>query len=197
MQRLLITPLLILLFVSYSFPANAQYNLDSLYQRQLNLNQNGMKVLGGWALGNIAVGSIMSTQTEGANRYFHLGNATWNGVNLILAGAGYLGARRVPDDASFGGLVKLHENAKRSLLFNAGIDLAYTIGGFWMLDVADRQDQPEQFTGLGASLVMQGLFLFTFDVAFYLVQERWGKRHLQPILNRIELTGSGLRIQLD
>lgn len=177
--------------------AHAQYDLDELYEQQLSLNRKGMTVLGGWAVGNMVWGGVMTTQTEGVHRYFHQGNLAWNGVNLLLAGIGYVTARRPPNDASFGGLIQSHEDNKRSLLLNAGLDLAYVTGGFWMLDVADRQGNPDAFTGWGTSLVLQGMFLFTFDIAFFLVQNRWGKRHLHPILDRIELTGNGVRIQLD
>lgn len=161
------------------------------------MNRQGMTVLGGWAASNMVWGGIMATQTEGVNRYFHIGNASWNSVNLLLAGFGYYGARKQPEDASFSGLLKLHEDTKRSLLFNAGLDLAYVTGGLWMVDVANRFDNPEMMEGLGISFAMQGLFLFTFDIVFYLAQDAWGKKHLSPILNRIVLSGNGIKINLD
>ncbi len=188
-----------LTFIGLFFSPNtqAQYDLDKLYDDQLKMNRHGMMVLGGWAVSNMALGGVMATQTEGVNYYFHIGNISWNSVNLALAGLGYYTARKRPDDASFSGLLKLHEDTKRSLLFNAGLDLAYITGGLWMANVANRFDNPEMMEGFGVSFSMQGLFLFTFDVLFYLAQNAWGKKNLTPILNRIELTGNGIQINLD
>lgn len=190
--------LYILTFLCFgSLTVQAQYDLDQLYDDQLKMNRQGMTVLGGWAVSNMVWGGVMATQTEGVNYYFHIGNLSWNSVNLALAGLGYYSARKRPDDASFSGLLKLHENTKQSLLLNAGLDLAYVAGGLWMADVANRFDNPEMFEGFGVSFAMQGLFLFTFDIIFYLAQDAWGKKNLTPILDRIELTGSGIRINLD
>jgi hypothetical protein len=52
-----------------------------------------MKVLGGWAIANITIGSIAFYRTKGATRYFNQMNIFWNVVNLGIATAGFYGAK--------------------------------------------------------------------------------------------------------
>lgn len=172
--------------------------MDTLYARQMQINKNGMKVLGGWALGNMVWGGIMMTQTEGATQSFHQTNVVWNGVNVAIAGLGYYGAMRKKSNPSFEDVRKINEKTRQSLLFNAGLDLGYMALGGWLIERSKRDmDNREMLEGAGWSLVLQGGFLFTFDLLFYGVQNRFFNRNFSPILERIEVRGNGLIIKLD
>ena len=93
--------------------------------------------LGGYALANIAVGSIASNQTTGETKYFHRMNVYWNLFNLGIAGAGLLGSRkRSADGETLGEAIKQHQNMKQVLLFNAGLDVAYIVGGVYLRERA-------------------------------------------------------------
>ncbi|WP_419800455.1 DUF6992 family protein [Mucilaginibacter sp.] len=54
-----------------STQAKSQDTLSHLNQKRNEINQTGMKVLGGWAIANIAIGSIGFYKTKGAARYFN------------------------------------------------------------------------------------------------------------------------------
>ena len=100
------------------------------------LDQRGLAVLGTWAVANLAIGSVASGQTEGAARHFHQMNAGWGAVNLALAGAGYLAARRAarapsPTQAEN---VRAQLRTENLYLFNAGLDVAYLATGVYLLE---------------------------------------------------------------
>lgn len=124
----------------------------------------GMKLLGGWALANIVTGSLGRSQTTGSTRYFHEMNAGWNAVNLTIASVALL---TLPDVSSWTIEQGYQEAAKldKILLFNAGLDLGYMALGYALLERGKRLDS-SRLQGYGQSLLVQGAFLFVFDLAF-------------------------------
>ena len=92
--------LLTLCFVCFAMMAIGQVSdLTQFNEIRLNTNTKGLTVLGTWAAGNIAVGSIMMTRTEGEAKYFHQMNLAWGGINLALAGFGYYNAMSTNPDS--------------------------------------------------------------------------------------------------
>ncbi len=134
--------------------------------------------LGGYALANIAVGSIAAGQTSGETKYFHRMNVYWNLFNLGIAGAGLLGSRkRSADGETLGEAIKQHQNMKQVLLFNAGLDVAYIVGGAYLRERAtNKPDKRDQLQGYGKSVMVQGGFLFAFDVVNYLIFKNRGDK---------------------
>ena len=134
--------------------------------------------LGGYALANIAVGSIASGQTTGETKYFHRMNVYWNLFNLGIAGAGLLGSRkRSADGETLGEAIKQHQNMKQVLLFNAGLDVAYIVGGVYLRERANTHfDKADQLRGYGKSVMLQGGFLLAFDVVNYLIFKNRGDK---------------------
>ena len=123
----------------FSIVANAQ-RTDSLpdlktfsegrirHQKTLGL------ALGSFALANIAVGAVAAGQTSGETKAFHKMNVYWNLFNLGIAGAGLLGSRkRSADTETLADAVRQHENMKQILLVNAGLDVAYVVGGGYLI----------------------------------------------------------------
>lgn len=140
--------------------------------------------LGGYALANIAVGSIGASQTTGETKYFHRMNVYWNLFNLGIAGAGLLGSRnRSGDGETLGQAIKQHQNMKQVLLFNAGLDVAYIVGGAYLRERAgNKPDKADQLRGYGKSVMLQGGFLFAFDVVNYFIfKNRGDKQQLRLV----------------
>lgn len=142
-------------------------------------------VLGSYALANIAVGGIAAGQTSGETRFFHRMNAYWNVVNLGLAGLGLLGARQRPARAETPEeAVRQHQRITRTLVFNAGLDVAYVVGGAYLLERAhNHPDKADQLRGYGKSVMLQGGFLFAFDLANYLIFKHRGDRQERLLLS--------------
>jgi hypothetical protein len=67
----------------------------------------------------------------------------------------------------------LQTDLDKVLLFNAGLDLAYIAGGFWLVERSKNADKrPERLKGYGQSVILQGAFLFAFDIAFYALHQK-------------------------
>ncbi|WKK81527.1 DUF6992 family protein [Marivirga arenosa] len=160
-----------IVFFLVSFDAFSQ-NLDisSAYQNDVKIRKTGMAILGSWALVNIASGAIGRSSGVGQNAYFHEMNLMWNLVNLGIAGAGYYftATGDMPSNAS--DLLSDQVTFQKTLLFNAGLDLAYIAGGFYLLERAkNTTSRPERLRGYGKSIVLQGSFLFAFDLILHTI----------------------------
>ena len=140
--------------------------------------------LGGYALANIAVGGIAAGKSTGETKYFHRMNVYWNLFNLGIAGVGLLGSRKEnPDGETLGEAIKQHQNMKQVLLFNAGLDMAYIVGGAYLRERAENKpDRADQLRGYGRSVMVQGGFLLAFDVVNYLIfRNRGDKQQLRLV----------------
>lgn len=152
-----------------------------------------MLVLGSWAVGNMALGLGLYHQHQGEERYFHLMNAGWNVVNLGLATAGYLSAIRV-DPSSFDLFQTIHEQhqLQKIFLFNAGLDVGYILGGLYLRERSFRVEKnAERLRGFGKSIILQGGFLFAFDLVAYLVQAS-GNKAIGPLLGNVQFSGQSI-----
>ena len=139
----------------------------------MQLQQNGMMVLGSWALGNLAVSGYHMTRTSGVTYSFHQMNVFWNTVNLGIALGGYFGAASL--DPSMGSLEVYNEynNFGKILLFNTGLDVAYVMTGFFLRERSGNvQKHSKRLKGYGNSLILQGGFLFAFDLVLFLLTEQ-------------------------
>lgn len=164
------------------------------------LDQRGLTVLGSWAVGNLLVSGIATGQTEGSAHYFHQMNIGWGAVNLVLAGTGYLAARRAtnqpaPDRA---GNVRAQLRTENLYLFNAGLDVAYLATGLYLLEKSRNPTaagSPDRWRGYGQSLLLQGGFLLLFDGFQYATHHRHG-RELYPLLSRVSIGPGAVALTL-
>ena len=141
--------------------------------------------LGGYALANIAIGAIAVGQTSGETKEFHKMNVYWNLFNLGIAGAGLLGSRkRNADTETLADAVRQHENMKQILLVNAGLDVAYVVGGGYLRERANSHpDNADQLRGYGKSIMIQGGFLLAFDLVNYFIFKNRGDKQQKLLLS--------------
>ena len=145
--------------------------VESLEQARQRHERTAMLALGGWAVGNIGLGLALRSATTGETRRFHEMNAIWNTVNLGIAGFSLLSAMG-GDGEALTAFESLRENGKfqKILLFNAGLDLAYVAGGAYLIERSRRPDADrDRLRGYGKSVILQGGFLFAFDLVNYFV----------------------------
>lgn len=161
-MRILIA--LCILVTSWS-SVEAQNPLGVKHHRQL---KTGMYTLLGWSVSNIAVGSIGALSTDDTElSAFHQFNAGWNLVNLGLAGSGLLSLRK-KDFKSMDDLA-LYDEVNRMgkvFLFNTGLDVGYMAFGLYLRERGLTQGDLN-IRGAGTSLLLQGGFLFAFDLLMY------------------------------
>jgi hypothetical protein len=180
------------------FTALAQSpELTEFNQKRLQINKIGMLTLGGWALGNMGTATFAIGRASGSNKYFHQMNLYWNAVNLALAGFGYYGAV----SANHGSYdlfhsIKQQYGIEKILLFNTGLDVGYILGGLYLTERAKNSlNRQDLFRGFGQSILMQGGFLFLFDLSMYFIHHRQEKV-LKNLIDNVSFNGKGLQIVL-
>ena len=149
------------------------FQLEDAYQQDVKIRKTGMLILGSWALGNLLIGSIGRQNTVGTQKYFHEMNAFWNVVNLGIAGAGYYFTLKGDMPASSAAFMSDQISFQKILLFNAGLDIAYIVGGLYMLEKSKNSlDKADRWKGYGRSLLLQGAFLLSFDLILHQVHQK-------------------------
>ena len=187
--------LLLLTLLTGVLTAQNSASLTDFNRDRLARTRNSMWVLGGWGAANLAVGAIGLRRAQGENRAFHQMNLAWGAVNLGLAATGWWTAAHTdPTAFDLYQTVRQHHRLQKIFLFNAGLDLGYMAGGLWLRERAKTTGhRPERLRGYGRSMLLQGAFLFVFDVGACLYLQ--GLEHrLPPFLHNTSLgmTGPGI-----
>jgi hypothetical protein len=162
-------------------PSDRQAKVVEQNRDRLQLNRTGMGVLLGWAGLNLAVGTWGAFSAEGRWKYVHQMNAGWNVVNAGIATAGLVGALST-DPASLGMAETIREgySIEKILLFNAGLDIGYVAGGAFLNERGLRTDS-DRLVGYGRSIMVQGAFLFAFDLVLYWLHNRNTNQFLESL----------------
>lgn len=186
---------LIILFIAFSLPVLAQ-DYQDFYAKSLNINQTGMYVLGGWALANIASGAYGWNKYDGDKKYFHQMNLFWNTVNLTIAGIGLYSAIQTDPSVMDGpSILDAHRKSENTFLINAGLDVLYMAGGYYMTRLSKKKEKYRAlFRGYGKSVILQGAFLFVFDLVMYGIQQHHGNT-FDGMLSNIALSPNALTLR--
>ncbi len=121
----------------------------------------------------------------------------WSGVNLALAIPGYFRARKEYGNTySFSESVKAQHKTEKVFLFNTALDLAYVTGGFYLRHMAapDPENAP-RLRGWGNSIILQGGFLFLFDLTAVLLHSNHRKKTLDSWMDNVQLSSTGLGVK--
>jgi hypothetical protein len=93
-------------------------------------------------------------------------NVFWNVVNMGIATFGYFGAVNSPLDLGLERTVEEYRSFGRILGINAALDVGYVmVGAFLKNRGKNSNTHSERLIGYGNSLMLQGSFLFVFDIA--------------------------------
>ena len=187
-KSILLFLLIQILFIGWIHAQPTSDDLLQINEDRISMNSQGMLILGGWAVSNLVVGGIGMTQTTGNTKYFHQMNAMWNTVNLGIAGFGYMGLQNQSASLGLAETIREFQNFENILLFNAGLDVGYMALGAYLWERGLRKDS-ERLVGYGQSLILQGGFLFTFDVILYFASRSKSSALLET-LNSIQIRGS-------
>lgn len=165
----------VIILIVFATPAFSQSNTQEINHKRININTTGMKVLGGWALANVTVGSIAYFNSSGKDKYFNQMNVMWNMVNLGLATAGYFGAKAtINKQLSLAESINEQQKIEKTLLLNTGLDVGYIATGFF-LNERGKNKSSDRLQGYGQSLILQGTFLLIFDGTMYAIHQKNGK----------------------
>lgn len=194
-HRLLLSCCLALTVYGFLQAQGLEAPLLSFNQQSLHHQQTAMLTLGGWAVANLALGAGLQGKATGSTKHFHRMNALWNTVNLGIAGLGYLTAIKA-DPAGWDVATSLqkHQGFQKILLFNAGLDVGYVMGGLYLTERAKRPDvNQDQLRGFGQSIMLQGTFLLVFDLVNYFIAA--GANDQIPLLLGSTTDGLGLLLR--
>ncbi len=180
----------------------AQTTLPDWNQDLREHTRRSMWVLGGWGAANIAIGAMGMSRSKGVARDFHQMNIGWGAINLGLAASGIWRASHGVAPMGAWDSYEALQSTQRIFLFNAGLDVGYMMAGVWMQERAkNAASNADRWRGFGRSIVLQGAFLFVFDVGAYLYHRPLSARFraIAP-LGQIDIGmqehGLGLRIGL-
>lgn len=159
-------------------PASIGPALDALNQQRELLTQQGMGLLGAWALLNLLLSGWLVARTgrRTAQHHFHLMNVAWGAINAALATWGIVQAQPLhAAGRTLAESLQAQFDLEKLLLLNAGLDAAYVAAGLWLRAraAAAAAKQPERLRGYGQSVQLQGAFLLAFDAGLYLLVHRY------------------------
>jgi len=175
----------------------AQDFVSDFANKQQKISKTGMVVLGSWAAGNIITNATLSSNSSGSDKYFKQMNIYWNVVNLAIAGGGYWASKKEDmENLSLYDLLSRQHKTEKALLFNAGLDIAYMATGQLLKERAQHKiDNRDRLEGFGNSLLLQGAFLFTFDIVLHTIHAQHKKKNISQF-NKIKLSmnSGGIRM---
>lgn len=189
--------LIIFLFTVVTLMAQSGNDLLAEYhQNRIITQQTGMLTLGAWAAGNMLFSGIAMMNTRGSTYRFHQMNVFWNVVNMSIAAGGYFGLPSAGQVPPLTTTVNEYYNFNKILLLNAGLDIAYIAGGFYLKEKAKNSDKRKPlYKGYGNSVILQGAFLFVFDLVLYMVNQS----QLNAIFNseqwNVAVSAAGVGVQ--
>ena len=161
---IVLLPLLIIVL-----PAYGQGDYREFYSGSIRTTNTGMYMLGGWAITNIATGAYGWSRFDGDKKYFHQMNLFWNTVNLSIAGYA-LYSNSMLDISAMGAdeIMDKHTGTERILLINTALNVGYIGTGLLMRHFSGRSEKHgDLLKGYGNSVILQGSFLFVFDLVLY------------------------------
>jgi hypothetical protein len=163
--------------------------LQNFNKERTQIDKGLMIGLGSWATSNFIVSGIgWATVPKSEAYYFHQMNVLWNTVNLALAIPGYFKAKNDNRALTLNETKKIQRKTQNIFLLNTGLDVVYISSGFLLRNSAQSNlSQKDRFNGFGNALILQGGFLFIFDLTAYAIH----KCHANKSLNKLELSPNG------
>jgi len=191
------TSLIVLLLLFGTTIFTYSQTSQEVFETSSRVNKNGMLILGGWAIANMAYGAYGSIHYKHEKKYFHQMNLMWNVVNAGIAGfALYNFATTDYSILTHEQMLNEHLETQKLYLINAGLDLAYIAGGAYLVHKSKSSlNYPHLLEGYGKSVILQGGFLFVFDVVMYLIQTKQTSNFYR-IAENVNLTTQGFSLTL-
>lgn len=111
-----------------------------------------------WSVLSMAGGALLWRRGGPFWRGFGIQAAGWGAIDALIAASGLRPGQQPSPEP-----VRAARKLRRLLWFNAALDVGYMAGGAWLAHSKGRGDA--QWRGQGWGIVVQGAFLFVFDVA--------------------------------
>ena len=175
-------------------PVQDQDQARRFNARRVAIHGGGMGVLTGWSLVNLGLGLGLGFTTDGPARHFHQMNAYWNTVNLALGVGGLVGVRREDRGLALPAAVSRARKHRSLFTWNGALDVLYVTTGAVLWNLGQTREH-ERLIGYGASIMLQGGFLFAFDLTMAALHARNLRRVAAAPIAGV-LPGGGLTVGL-
>ena len=173
MKKFIILPLF---FLVSNYCVSQVKTLNEFNNDRVNITRKSMTVLAGWGAANLLYSGIAAGSASGSHKYFQQMNLIWGGVNFTLGASGLIFTKN-KDGLDFKQSLKKQLTIEKVYLFNTGLDVAYVVGGFYFKEKAKNSfSNYDRYHGYGNSIILQGVVLFLYDGAMYLIHHNHGKK---------------------
>ncbi len=201
MTKLMIPLILCFVFAAPKVLAQSS-DLLQFNQSRYHIDQQLMVGLGSWATSNFLLSGIGWNQAQTPEeRYYHQMNIFWNVVNIGLAVPGYLKAYKADFYLSEEKTSLAQRKTEQIFLLNTFLDVAYVSSGALLMQRAQQigiqEPQGQRLNGYGKSLLVQGGFLFLFDLTAYCVHKKHGSALISTSMGSIGMSSTGLGLRWD
>ena len=179
------------------YPSNAiaettSEKLEKFNRQRNDKNKMGMIGLGAWGLSNIGTGLAFYGNAKEDSKYFHEMNMAWGLINLGIAGLGFYGSAKAKNQLDLADTISEQKKMENILLLNTGLDVAYSSIGLYLREMSKTStDNKDRLKGYGDSLILQGAFLFAFDLTMFYLHSTHNK-DLENAIKNIEIKDTSI-----
>lgn len=145
--------------------------LDSWHDARDMRLEVGMGTLLSWGALNTALGAVgrFTTDDRRLQGFWEM-NLGWGLVNSGLAIASLVAGGADPETrGALGASLEASNDLAMVFWVNTGLDVAYMAAGAWLWERGNARSEPRT-VGFGQSLVVQGAFLFVFDMVMAVLE---------------------------
>lgn len=144
--------------------------LLSMHEQRQQQMQRNKYILLGWGTANMVSGVALLGSEY---RDFGVMNASWGAINTGIALLALRSARQAGNAApSHGEMLRDEQQFNRIVALNTGLDVAYMVAGLAMM----REGQSSMIRQYGTSVLVQGAFLFVYDLFLMVESTRYLNR---------------------
>lgn len=140
-----------------------------IWQKQAAVSRQLMR----WAVASVVAGAaFLAARSRPEHTGIGIQFVVWGAIDGLIAGFGRIGTQRrlntTPDPAAPAVIERETRNLGRLLWLNALLDVGYVLGGVLLT----RREPVEKWRGHGIGVIIQGGFLFFFDLLHALSLKR-------------------------
>ena len=186
--------LLLVSFLVFIFNCSFGQQYVPFNTTRVEVDKKLMLGLGTWATTNFIASGIGWSQAKTTeSQYFHQMNVMWNLVNIGLAIPGYVKASKARTDLTYGQTLQQQKKTEKIFLINTCLDVAYVSSGLLLLHKSKETSPVDQRqSGYGKSILLQGGFLFLFDLTAYLTHKTHRKQLINSSIGSIGMSPTGI-----
>ncbi len=194
MKKYTILFIVIAFLCSKSIHSQTNLDLSEFNKSRNHKTANILKLVGVWAVGNMATSGYFYFNSKGSDNYFHQMNVVFNSANAVIVLTSLLPKQK--NDMDLSKTLLWQSNTESTFIANAALDLLYSSVGLYLTEKAKNDfKNRDQWNGWGNSLILQGGFLFFIDTSMFIIHKKNGKK-LYRMMEKVSIGTSGLGIKI-